>query len=228
MKTQNMLVAGLLLAGCAGTMLSPAVLAAGNGSPAGMAAYAALSKAEGDALVFMREEEKLARDVYLTLYQKWAMPVFQNIAGSEQQHTDRIRMLLSTYGLADPVKDGRVGAFTNPQLASLYAQLVEQGKKSLPDALKVGALIEETDIGDLQKALQDTTRPDIVMVYSNLMRGSRNHLRAFVGQITRSGGVYTAQALPQSEVDAIVNSEFERGNGGGMGGGRGFGRGGRW
>jgi hypothetical protein len=92
------------------------------------------------------------------------------------------------------------------------------------EALKVGAFIEETDIADLQKAMAGTSRPDILMVYDNLMRGSRNHLRAFAGQIEMQGVAYTAQAMPQAEVDAIINSPNERG-GQGAGNGRGQGRG---
>lgn len=227
MKIRNVLVAGCLCLTCAGVVLtSPAVLAAGNGAAARNVTSSALSSAEREALVFMREEEKLARDVYQTLHQKWGLPVFLNIAGSEQQHTDRIKMLLNTYGLADPVVNDGVGAFANAELASLYAQLVAQGSQSALEALKVGALIEETDIADLQKALQDATRPDIRMVYENLMRGSRNHLRAFTSQLASRGVTYTAQVLPQAEVDAIVNNTQERGRGNG-GGGRGFGRGGR-
>jgi tRNA isopentenyl-2-thiomethyl-A-37 hydroxylase MiaE len=108
--------------------------------------------------------------------------------------------------------------FTNAQLAGLYTQLVMQGQKSLLDALQVGAFIEETDIADLQKAIAGTIHMDIANIYENLMKGSRNHLRAFVGQIESQGVAYTAQALPQAEVDAIVNSPNERGNANGGGG----------
>ena len=37
--------------------------------------------AEVEALQYMREEEKLARDVYLALYEEWQLPIFQTIAG---------------------------------------------------------------------------------------------------------------------------------------------------
>ena len=105
-----------------------------------------LTALEVDGLAFMREEEKLARDVYLTLYEKWNMPVFQNIAGSESTHMDAVLTLLERYSLDDPSAEKAVGEFTNPDLQALYDQLVNLGSQSLADALKVGAAIEEIDI----------------------------------------------------------------------------------
>lgn len=230
MKIQKVLLVALIAGTCAGISVTTPAFAKGNGWQSA-SSYQALSTAERDALLFMREEEKLARDVYITLYEQWKLPVFSNISGSEQRHTDRIKMLLQSYGLADPVVNDTVGAFTETKLATLYAQLVGQGRKSAMDALYVGAFIEETDILDLQKAISDATHPDIINVYSNLMQGSRNHLRAFVSQIESRGVTYEAQAMPQSEVDAIVNSPRERGGAGGgngRGNGGGQGRGGRW
>jgi hypothetical protein len=231
MKLHKTLIAGMIAIACTTLVTAPTVFAKGNANAGSnrVVSYQGLGVAEGEALLFMREEEKLARDVYITLYQQWKLPAFNNISASEQQHTDRIKQLIQTYGLVDPVVNDAVGAFANGQLASLYAQLLAKGRISALDALQAGALIEETDIADLQKAIAGTTRPDIAAVYENLMKGSRNHLRAFVGLIENQGIAYTAQALPQAEVDAIVNSPRERGNanggGRGQGGGAGMGRG---
>lgn len=38
-----------------------------------------LSSAEEAGILLMREEEKLARDVYLTLYEKWNIPVLRTL-----------------------------------------------------------------------------------------------------------------------------------------------------
>lgn len=226
MTIQQSLIAGMVAIACAGIFAAPVSVAKGNGQGNTMLSNSqSLSRPEAEALAFMREEEKLARDVYITLYQQWGLPVFDNISRAEQQHTDKVKALLQTYGVADPVVNDTVGVFQNAQLLGLYTQLVAQGRKSPLDALYVGAFIEETDIADLQKALAGTTRTAITNVYNNLMKGSRNHLRAFVGQIKAQGINYVAQAMPQAEVDAIVASEFERGN---ANGGGGQGRGGRW
>lgn len=49
----------------------------------------------------MREEEKLARDVYLTFGEKWGLTLFTNIAKSEQTHTDAVKTLLDRYEIKD-------------------------------------------------------------------------------------------------------------------------------
>jgi hypothetical protein len=181
-----------------------------------------LSTSEASALVFMREEEKLARDVYITLFDRWEHPVFDNISGSEQRHMDSMKRMIEKYSLADPVVDDTVGVFQNDVLAELYQDLVDRGSVSLPEALHVGAYIEELDIGDLEEAIEASTHADVTQAYENLVRGSRNHLRAFVGQIENLGVVYKAQLMDQEEVDEIVDGAMERG-----GKGRGKRRGGR-
>lgn len=142
-----------------------------------------LSAEEAAALLYMREEEKLARDVYNQMYALWGQPTFQNIAASEQTHTDEIKLLLDRYGLADPALDP--GQFTDANLQALYNQLIAQGSVSLEEAMKVGVLVEETDIADLQARLAQTDNADIQLVYNNLMNASYNHLASFNGT---SGG----------------------------------------
>ncbi len=185
-----------------------------------------LSQEEIDGLLYMREEEKLARDVYLTLYERWGTPVFNNIARSEQTHTDTVKELLDRYGLPDPAEGQDVGQFSNPDLQALYDQLVAQGSQSEIDALKVGAAIEEIDILDLEERLAQTDKEDIRLVYENLMAGSRNHLRAFVSVLEMRGESYAPQYLDQATYDAIVSSSVEPGMGGGIGGPGGQGPGG--
>jgi len=200
--------------------VEPVATASGGPSPTGDAAQPqrllttpaqALSPAEEADILFMREEEKLARDVYIFLYELWSHPVFSNISESEQRHMDSMAALVDTYSLTDPVQDDSVGAFTNPDLASLFASLTARGQSSLLEALAVGAFIEEVDMRDIQAAIDRATHADIIRTYENLLRGSRNHLRAFVRTIENMGVVYEAQVLPQSEVDAIVDSPVERG-----------------
>jgi len=178
----------------------------------------ALTADEADAIVHMREEEKLARDVYLTLAGMYDLPVFAHIAASEQQHLNAVAGLIATYGLDDPVTDDRIGEFSSAAFADLYIVLVEAGSVSLADALSVGALIEEMDIVDLQEALALTDKADIQMVFENLMRGSRNHLRAFAALLAALGESYEAQYLTQAEFDAIADSPKESGGRRGRGG----------
>lgn len=181
---------------------------------------AELSQEEIDALMYMREEEKVARDIYLFLFEQWGQPVFQNIAASEQAHMDSVLGLMDLYGLTDPAAS-EAGVFTNSELQTLYDQLVDQGSMSAADALKVGALIEEVDILDLEIRLADSTNAQIVQVFNNLLRGSANHLRAFVTNLERlTGEIYEPQVMSLEEYQAIMSGSIQPGgNGNGYGGG---------
>jgi hypothetical protein len=175
-----------------------------------------LSDADATGVKYLREEEKLARDVYLTLGDIWGAPIFAKIAQAESRHMAAVGQLIDNYGLDDPVGENGRGVFEDPVLANLYDQLVAAGSKSLQDAYKVGAMIEELDIHDLRAASAENA--DVERVYEVLERGSRNHLRAFDARIEAGGNEYTATYLSQAEYDAIADSAVERGNGpGGQG-----------
>lgn len=144
---------------------------------------APLTEAERAAIIELREEEKLARDVYLTLAQRWNVPIFSNIARSESNHMAAVKTLIVKYGLPDPVVDNSVGAFTNPVFAGLYQDLVAAGSASLAEAYEVGIVIEELDIDDLTEALLVVEKLDIRTVFENLLSGSENHLAAFESRL---------------------------------------------
>lgn len=149
-----------------------------------------LNEAERTSLVFMREEEKLASDVYTSLNNLYAdrTKTFGNIISSEASHQEGVRLLLQRYGLTDPASGQSVGVFANPELQALYNQLRTQGKTDLLEAFKAGLTIEEMDIRDLQDALQHVDNQDMIMVYNNLLKGSRNHLRSFNKGLLQQGG----------------------------------------
>ena len=170
-----------------------------------------LSAAEIAGLQFMREEEKLAHDVYVTLYAQWGAATFNSIAASEANHTAQIANLLTKYGIADPAAGNGVGVFTDPALQALYNQLIAQGSVSLSAALNVGGLIEETDIVDIQTRLASVTHSDIAQVYNNLMSGSYNHLRGFVSALAGIGVTYTPQILDVATYNSIIGGSSGRG-----------------
>ncbi len=183
----------------------------GSSSGGGDLSSSDLSAAEIANVLFMREEEKLARDSYIVLDELWGQQIYANIAASEQQHMDAIKGLLETYGLEDPVVDETVvGGFVNPGLDQLFNDLMDQGQESALAGLNVGGIIEETDMRDIQAAIDEAAHTDIIRVFENLLCGSRNHLRSFVKNIELSGSVYTATVLTQDEVDAIATSPMEQ------------------
>lgn len=146
---------------------------------------AALTPQEASGLTKMREEEKLARDVYQYLYQTWGLSIFENIADSEQTHMNAVKTLLDRYQIADPAAGNPMGVFTDPALQALFNDLISQGTASLASALQVGIAIEELDISDLQEQLSQTTKLDITTVYRSLLKGSQNHLRSFTTNAQR-------------------------------------------
>ncbi len=209
MKVHKQAVAALALMALVGGLWAPLkAFAAETDAPAppnGGYDVGRLPDAEAEGLLYMREEEKLAHDVYLTLYEQWGLQLFQNIATSEAVHTETIRALLERYGLEDPAAENALGVFANADLQALYDQLVAQGSSSLEEALRVGAAIEEIDILDLQARLETTTTAELRQVYATLMAGSGNHLRAFANTLeTQSGVVYQPQYLDAETYQAIV------------------------
>ncbi len=172
---------------------------------------ASLSAGEINSLNFMREEEKLARDVYNGLARKWKANIFTNIAASEQTHMDAVLQLLNKYGLPDPVISDGEGVFANVALHTLYLQLMERGSASLLAAYQTGAYIEDLDIHDLLTAKEYIDNEDILYVYDNLIKGSRNHLRSFYRNVLRLNGSYTPSFLSQEAFEAIINGQMETG-----------------
>ena len=177
----------------------------GVSTAASPAAFPTLSSDEESGLLQMREEEKLARDVYLAMEEMWHKQIFSNISESEQRHMDAVVTLIDRYNLEDPALVSE-GEFTDGNIQELYDSLVEDGSASLLDALLVGATIEDMDIFDLQELLKETTRRDIKNVYENLLEGSKSHLRAFVFQLDLLGLDYDPQFITEEEFDAIINS----------------------
>lgn len=169
-----------------------------------------LSTTEKEGIIFMREEEKLARDVYNHLFETWNIPIFRNIARSEQTHMDTAAFILDRYGLQDPIGSDVPGVFQNPELQKLYDALTTAGDASLEAALAVGVEIEDLDIYDLGKQLAETDNDDLKIVYLNLEKGSRNHLRSFYSQLIRRQGTYEARHITSALFDRIIESNGER------------------
>jgi hypothetical protein len=190
-----------------------------------------LDAVEASHLTFMREEEKLARDVYLTLAGMYPnQEVFNTIATmSEQTHADTMRDKLAQFNLPDPNPETNnlpdsIGVFLGEEWGWYFTEkfdaLTRAARTSELDALYVGALIEELDMHDIVVCpevmidrgypapcgLKYTDASALINAYNSLIDGSESHLRAYVGQIEAVIGVgnYEAQYLTQAEVDAIL------------------------
>lgn len=185
-----------------------------------------LDATEAAGIAYLREEEKLAHDVYARLHAKWGLRIFGNISQSEERHFDALKVLLDRYELRDPAANKPIGEFHNEGLQELYGSLTAEGEGSLKAALKVGATIEDLDIRDLEKAAAATDNSDLKMVYQNLKLASETHMRVFVQQLNAAGESYVPQHINQARFSEIIAAPQRPGKGnGGRGNGGGFGRG---
>lgn len=166
-----------------------------------------LTEAELETLLFTREEEKLAHDVYLYAFQKYGTPIFQNIATSETSHTQSILNTMAKYNVPDPLNGSTVqGQFSDLIILQLYQDLTAQVDVSLASGMEVGLFIEDLDIYDLDQALLETQKTELIAVYQNLRCGSTNHMRSFENLASSLGVTYSPEFITLEEYTEIINS----------------------
>jgi len=186
-------LAAFMLVGCAKEET-------GNGSQ-----VLELTAVEQQDLSYLREEEKLARDVYLYNKELYGLNIFGNISSSEQTHMDKVLELLELEGLEDPMKSNSIGEFNNAELAVLYTELTEQSSVSIVEALKVGALIEDLDIDDIERMITHTSNETVLTLYANLVCGSKNHIRSYTRNLESNGAAYTPQFISNDYYNQILS-----------------------
>ncbi|MDO7976828.1 DUF2202 domain-containing protein [Oceanotoga teriensis] len=162
-----------------------------------------LSSDEINAILLMREEEKLARDVYDYFANLYNSKIFYNISNSEQKHTDSVKNIIEKYNLEDPFINS-TGVFENEELQNIYNDLIEKGSNSYIDALKIGAMIEELDIKDIRDSLNYIDNEDIIFVFNNLEKGSINHLNSFMKNIEKLNSQYSPIYLSEDEFYKLI------------------------
>lgn len=163
---------------------------------------------ENASLLYMLEEEKLARDVYTNLYEKWETRQFGNIKESEKVHLEKVQNLLDANKIDYQILPQ--GKFKNQELQKLYNDLISQGNISEIEALKAGATIEDVDIFDLQRLKKETDNQDIILVYNFLECASRNHMRAFNRGLNMRDADYKPQFISQADYKKIIDAEHEQ------------------
>ena len=123
---------------------------------------------------------------------------FQNIATkSEIKHIEIVQSLVQRYNLnasdlsnvEEGVAENNVtleampsGVYDIPAIQSLYDALYSLGSTDTETALKVGCMVEVTDINDLDKYLvlaKESNATDIIAGFKVLRDGSYNHYWAF-------------------------------------------------
>lgn len=162
-----------------------------------------ITPADMAGLMLMREEEKMAKDVYTYFYSQFNYRIFNNISKSETVHSEAVLRVINYYKLTDPTTNV-AGTFSDAHMQELYTKFTTEAK-TVEDALKTGAFIEEYDIADLKKLIAETDNTYIKRVYTNLKGGSENHLRAFTRMLKFKGIVYVPQILSEEEYLSIIN-----------------------
>jgi len=170
-------------------------------------AAAALSSREKDGLIFIWEEEKMARDLYTSFYEKDKLSIFSDLARSEQSHMDQARAIVDKYALTIPEKDEQ-GVFRNLTLQKIHDELLARGLSSDQDALKAAATFEEISIMDLEKELNATHAVDVKAMYQGLLAGSQKHLRSYVTDLKDRGFKYDPRYLGKDEFEKIVKIAY--------------------
>lgn len=168
-----------------------------------------LSENEKADILYLREEEKLARDVYDTMYKKWGLLIFNNIRQSEQMHMNAVKTLIDRFNLTDPVEItmDKAGEFQNVVIKKYYDDLVSVGTSSEMEALKAGAKIEEIDIGDLIEKFQRTKDSFVLETCNHLRSASERHLNAFVRNIKMRGEIYEPFILDKTLYRQLINRD---------------------
>ena len=157
-----------------------------------------------DAIAYMGNEERLAYDIYMNLYDFHDLnnniQIMQllNIAqNAEKTHVGIVQSLVQKYDLnADDlsnvetaVADNSVafedmprGEYDITAIQELYDLLYDKGISSKQDALEVGCLVEVTDIDDLDKYIElaeESNAKDVLDAFIILRDGSYSHYWSF-------------------------------------------------
>ena len=153
-----------------------------------------LTEEQKYTLAYMWNEEKLAKDIYLALYDMWGQQTFYNIATrSETRHEEAVESLVQKYDInitnlenyeihysEEELRALAPGEYSVPEVQELYDTLYAKGSQSLQDALEVGCMVEVTDVNDLNEDIEIAEgAEDLVLVFGFLRSGSYNHYWAF-------------------------------------------------
>jgi len=157
-----------------------------------------------NSLAYMGNEERLAYDIYNTLYDEHLkssgveIKQFTNIANrSEIKHIETVQAVVKKYNLGvdnldvnkTVIEDNNLsansmksGVYDIEAIQTLYNTLYDLGVQSTENALKVGCMVEVTDIDDLDKYLElskASNADDVTEAFNFLRDGSYKHYWAF-------------------------------------------------
>lgn len=159
----------------------------------------------------LREDEKISRDLTLVLAELYPeVQFFSRVAKAGATHIATVERLLDYYEIEYP-KLSAPGMFGDESRQNHYDQLLAMGETE-EGGYRAIAQLEEENIVAYDEVIDDIDNPNIEIVVANLLKSSKNHLRAAVRQITRVGGEYIPQLLDDATYNNIVGSTPEKGD----------------
>ncbi|HEX6915700.1 MAG TPA: DUF2202 domain-containing protein [Chitinophagaceae bacterium] len=171
-----------------------------------------LTSSEKQSVLKKWQEEKMSHELYKLFAAKWEAPVFSNISASETMHMQHVKDLAITYNMENELSVETEGVFADKEVNKRYNEFKTSGEKSLVDALKAGAAIEESDILFLKKEIAGTTQAELKRTYRMLLQASQNHLRAFVRNMKQQGIVYTPVILDRQSFEQLMANRNKKQN----------------
>ena len=168
-----------------------------------------ISAVEETALLKVWQVQKLSRDLYQSFNEAWSSQIYENMSSDSQYHMDFVHILLGKFGI--PVPQDLAGIFTDQEIQNLFDLMLNAGNGSAVEALRMGAAAEDMIIDELQTLLVQTDNHEILIIYQNLLKSARNHLRLFVNELAQIGINYDPQYISGDDFLAIIATPTETG-----------------
>jgi|GEM_PF-6267520 len=168
-----------------------------------------ISAVEETALLKAWQDQKISRDLYQAFNEIWPSRIYENLLSDARYHMDFLHILLGKFGI--PVPQDIPGLFTDQEAQNLFDLLLDAGNVSAVEAFGQGAAIEDMIIDNLQIVLTQTDNLEIRLIYQNLLKSARNHLRLFANELSRAGIDYNPQYVSYDDFAAIIAAPVETG-----------------
>lgn len=164
-----------------------------------------LTTAEVSAVVDLVDKEKYLRDIYIKLFEYWSEPILEKSAAIKHENLLQLINLFTSYGYLDPIQGLIVGDFNSGALDTAFATAVVTGTETAYKGLRLLGKLEETNIQTLTPYINNTDKPKVKTLLTQIREDSFVALQKVAARITViTGSPYVAQVLTQAQVDKIL------------------------
>lgn len=166
---------------------------------------AVINDEEKRSLEHITEEVKLARDFAVLMGSKHNSDFFNKIGETKQSDLDKLKDILESKNIDDPVKNDESGIYKSENFTDLYKGFTESGNTNISNALKAGAEISELQISDCNKFLNIATDQEIKDIFSLIKKNSEKNLKSYINQLSQKGIGYIPKHLTSEDFNKILN-----------------------